>query len=323
VRKLLSLAAKNTNEAEAASAAAKAQELLVAYNLDMSAIGDGTSESGKREDARQRGGMYTYERRLWNSIADLNFCFYFRVREYNKVRYKGRTWSFKHRLVGRKINTTATKMMGDYLQGTIERICRERFPDARQFFSSEAVAYREGMASAVLEKLADRRRDLLREEQRKARAAEKAARSAGRDGVSTATALTITSLKKSEQEANYDFMHGEGAWARKEARKVEWAKEDAERRAAQAKADAEAEAAYAEWAKANPEEAAKEAAKDRARERARERARSRRSYSYRERAPTGEERRASSSHYYQGYDKGKDISIDQQVDCGSAKRIGR
>ena len=85
VRKLLSLAAKNTNEAEAASATAKAQELLVAYNLDMSAIGEG-GESGAREDAKQRGGMYIYERKLWQQIAELNFCFYFIVRELGKVR---------------------------------------------------------------------------------------------------------------------------------------------------------------------------------------------------------------------------------------------
>lgn len=41
VRKLLNLATKNPNEAEATAAAAKAQELLVAYNLDMATVEQG------------------------------------------------------------------------------------------------------------------------------------------------------------------------------------------------------------------------------------------------------------------------------------------
>jgi hypothetical protein len=322
VQRLLNLAAKNPNEHEAAAAAAKAQELLTAYNLDMTVLEQGNSGSGKREDARIRGGMYQYERELWGQIARLNFCYYFVTRERNKEKYRGRSWSFKHRLVGRVVNTTATKVMGEYIQGTIERLCRERFPSASQFFSREAVAYREGMADAVWYKLDAKRREMKAAEKKRHDKAEADRVRAARAGVSLATTLTIADVVKSEEAANYDFLYGEGAWARKEQRNAEYEKEDSERRAAQAAADKAAEEAYTQWAAANPEEAAKEAAKERAKEKAKERARERRGSSYRYRAPTAREARQSSSYFAQGYDRGQDISIDQQMkDRGETRRL--
>jgi hypothetical protein len=313
VQRLLNLASKNPNEHEAASAAAKAQELLTAYNLDMAVLEQGNSGSGKREDARIRGGAYQYERELWRKIAELNFCYYFVTRERNKEKYRGRSWSFKHRIVGRVVNTTATKVMGDYIQSTIERICRERFPQASQFFSREAVAYREGMSDAVWHKLDVKRREMKKAEAAKAQKEEEDRLRAARAGVSLATALTIADVVKSEEIANYDFLHGEGAWDRKEKANAEWKKELAEHRAEQAKADREAEEEYTRWAAAHPEEAAKEAAKVRAQEKAKARARERRGSSYRERRMTGREERESSTYFHQGYDRGKDISIEPQM----------
>jgi len=55
VRKLLALAARNPNEAEATAAAAKAQELLAFYNLDMATVENVAGTSGAREDAKVRG----------------------------------------------------------------------------------------------------------------------------------------------------------------------------------------------------------------------------------------------------------------------------
>ncbi len=313
VRKLLNLAAKNPNEEEAASATNKANELLLAYNLDMSTIEQSGGESGKREDARVKGGMYVYERELWQDIARLNFCFYFVTREWNK---KGnRKWlQFKHRIVGRTVNTASTRAMAGYIQSTIERICRERFPVNSQFFCTEAVAYREGMAYAIRLKLQARRQEIEKAERSKAEKDEEARVRAAKAGISTATALTIADIKKSEEQANYDFLHGEGAWQRREDRKAEWKKEDAERRVEQAKAEAEADAEYAQWAKDHPEEAAKEAAKERARQRAAEKRAERNRYSRRSyRAPSARERREDSNYFHEGHDKGKTISIDPQA----------
>ncbi len=311
VQKLLSLAAKNGNEAEAASAAAKAQELLAAYNLDLSTIEQASGDTGKREDARVRGGMYVYEREMWEAIAQLNFCFYFTLRLRHKTERKDRHgfprttygWRFEHKIIGRVVNTTSTKVLGQYLQGTV----------AASAVAGRIVAYREGMSDRVGEKLAERRRHLMSEEAKKAAKLEADARRAARAGVSTATTLTLVDVAKSEEAANYDFMHGDGAWARKQQAEAEWEAGWEKRRAARAAAERAAEAEYARWAEANPEEAKKEAARVRANERAAER-RASRGGGRRYRASTDRERRQSSSYYVSGYDKGDSISLEPQVD---------
>lgn len=320
VRKLLNLAAKNSNEAEAASAAAKAQELLAAYNLDMASVGQG-GDDGKREDARQRGGMYIYERELWNAIAQLNFCMYFTTRGKMKNKAGKLQWSFVHRVIGRTVNTIGSKVMAEYLQGTIERLCRERFPQNNQFFMREAVAFREGMSDKIAARLWQRRSEVLEEQ-----AAKKAEEAERTKGAGTAFALTLVDVKANEEAGNYDFLHGEGAWARRQARSEEWNKGYAERRAAEAKAEAEADAAYAQWAAENPEEAAKETAKEKARlkkeqEKAEKKWANRRE---RYRAPTARERRQNSNYYDDGYRKGAEVSLDQQVgDRSNQRRIAR
>jgi hypothetical protein len=316
VKKLLNLAGKNSNEAEAASATAKAMQLLAAYNLDMATIEQGGGESGKREEARLMGGMYIYERELWSAIAELNFCMYFTTRQKSTV--KSRKISFAHRIIGRTVNTVGTKAMADYIQGTIARLCRDRFPQNNQFFLREAVAFREGMADKIVSRLNERRRSAERAEaDKKAEMASKAGQSGD-----TRFALTIADVKKTEEAANYDFLHGEGAWQRREDGYEEWNRAQAARREARAKADAEAEAAYAQWAAANPEEAAADARKAEAerkkKEKAQERSWNRRSY--RSRQPTARERRQGSDYYDAGYEKGSSVSLEPQVDSREGQR---
>lgn len=72
---LLNLAAKNSNPEEAASAAAKAQELLARYNLTAESVEQGRAAAdGKREQAAVDGGTYAWQRELWGAVARLNFC---------------------------------------------------------------------------------------------------------------------------------------------------------------------------------------------------------------------------------------------------------
>lgn len=322
VRKLLNLAAKGATEAEAASATAKAMQLLAAYNLDMSTIEQGGGESGKREEARLQGGMYLFERELWAAIAQLNFCMYFTTRQ--KATHKRRKISFAHRIIGRTVNTAGTRAMAGYLQSTISRLTTERFPQANQYFTREAVAFREGIADKLVERLQERRKDAERAEaDRKKAAAEQAAKT----GVDTRFALTIADVKKTEEAANYDFIHGEGAWQRRIDMREQWSREAAERREAQAAADAEAEATYAKWAAANPEEAAEEARKAEAERKKKEKADERRwsrRRSWRSAAPTARERRQNSDYYEAGQEKGGSISLEPQVDSREGqKRIGR
>lgn len=302
VEKLLKLAGKNTNQNEAAAATAKAMELLAKYNLDMSIVEQNSgSSAGKREDTKFEGGLYQYQRDLWRAVAELNFCLYWNQYTWdpNKKRRKADRYgerkggyTFQHRVVGRKVNVVATRTMSEYLLQAIERLTRERYPEPSQFFTRSATSFREGLAETVIDKIAERRKHVLKQEQIKARAAKKAADEVARQGVSTATTLTIADVTKTEHDANIDFIYGEGTSAR-------WAAEeaaDAERRRRERDE-------YTRWAKAHPEEA---------RKKEEERRKARRS-SWNAGMGDGGKKRDYSA-YYQGMDKGKEISIDPQTD---------
>lgn len=316
IEKLLRLAGNNPNEMEATSALAKAQELLATYNLDMAVIEQNSGGKGKRSDEQIAGGMHKYQRQLWAHIARLNFCMYWTqkndVKEGSIQAKRGRKSTHEHRVVGRQINVIATKNMAFYLDQTIERLCREMLGSERsmQYYSRDAVAFREGVADRVIEKIRERRRNMIREEE--AKAAE-AARRASAAGYSTSTAVTLSSLERSEREANDDFLYGEGYTARQKAWEAEW---EAQKEARE-KAQREAEEAHLAWVRANPKEAAREAAKEAAREKARERAWEKRRYRFRQ---TAEDMRRDSGAYHMGYEKGESVSIDTQIGKDGAQR---
>lgn len=339
IEKLLRLAGKNTNEAEASAAAAKAQELMTKYNLDMATVEQG-SDSGKREDAKLSGGLYHYQRDLWRAVAELNFCLHWSqyVYDRDKVGRRKATWKdqygseylnrqapvgnvnkikrgqvikvqggyrFVHRVVGRKVNVAATRVMAEYLEQTIERLTRERLKgEGSQFFTRWAISYREGIASTIVDKIYQRRQHLLRAEARKQREAEKRATEAAAAPFSSATALTLSDYVKSEHDANMDVVNGEG-----------WSARVAMRRAEAAREAAEEEAAYVAWAKANPEEAQRKEAEERA-----ERAK----YRYRGgRADYRDNKKVDYGAYRSGEEAGKNVSLDQQADDRRGRRAIR
>lgn len=263
VEKLLRLAGRNTNEAEAASATAKAMEMLVQYNLDLSTVErEGAEAGGARTQEKLVGGFYQYERDLWMYVADLNFCMYWsqsswmprekrdaRSESYQSRHLRENVRRQQHRLVGRVVNVRATQVMAEYLLQAIERVCRDWLLERGQGDSPRsrrAVSFREGVAERLCEKIYERRREMLREEERVAAEARARAAEAGMSGVSDSTAVTLSSLRKSEDEANADHLWGEGYSAKKAAR-----------RAAQAAADRAAEEEYTRWAAAHPKEAAR------------------------------------------------------------------
>lgn len=316
VEKLLRLAGRNPSEAEAASAMAKAQEILAAYNLDIGTVeANGTEGRGRREDAKQRGGMYEYQRELYSAVAQLNFCLHFtyrrwREREVRDYRREDGTWRmravggyvYETRLVGRRVNVLATQQMFAYISGTIERLTRERLherdPDRpnTQLWSRWAVSFREGIAEKVVDKVRERRQLQLTAEQEAARAASERAMS----GASTATSLTLASLARAEEDANQDFIHGEGYSARRR-----------EQRARAADAARREEADYTRWAEEHPKEARAEA------ERAERRA---------AREGCGPAAREKDwGAYRAGREAGEAVGIDPQAEGDSAqrRRIGR
>lgn len=255
VEKLLRLSG-SSNAAEAAQAAAKAQELLTRHNLDLAVVEMAGGGDGRREDQRQRGGMYLYQRQLWQAVAELNYCVYFtyRRRGTRKVTTKygwqyRNTIQYERRLVGRRVNVATTQVMAGYLEQAVERLCRdrlhERYPDrpSNQYYSQWAVSFRTGAVETIVDRIYERRQQVLSEE--RARERELAARMSA--GQSTATALTVAALEQRERDANMDFIHGEGYSARRRAREAELAEE---RRREQAE--------YVAWAAANPDAARKQ-----------------------------------------------------------------
>lgn len=304
-QKLLAKAASTTFPEEAASATAKAMELLAAHNLDMSIVEQGGGKKAARGAEYKVGGLYRWQRSLWRAVAELNFCMYWnlyerddtKINKYRQRQGEGKVtggYVYRHKLIGRKVNIVQVHNMAEYLEQTIERMTRAWEPDKSQWFTRRSKSFREGMADTLISKLNERRREYLREEERKAAAARA---NSGTPG----TGLTIAGLAKSEYDANIDFMYGEGTSAR-------WAAEAAERIARREAAAKEAEA----WDAAHPEEAAKRKAEE-AREAARHQAewdkRARRARPGRAAQSTRDE-----DAYWDGREEAQSVGLDGQID---------
>lgn len=311
IQKLLNLAAKNPNQEEAASALAKANEWMTRYNLDVATIENNTGKKdGRREELKVDGGFYQFQRDLWASVADLNFCLVW-TQKYNaeavryvddytgaksmtpgfgKTRQKVSVVKSRIALVGRVVNTRTCQAMVSYLQVAVERALEERLgslgKDDMSKTNNWSMSFRKGCIQGIVEKVQDRREAFLAEQWEKER---KAARSA--TGVSTATGITISAYQDQEKDANMDFIYGEG-WSAKQAL------QRAERAAARAKREAE----YTAWAKANPEEAkAKQEALDKEARKSRYR------------GGSSPKDNTDYTAFYSGVDASKKISIDPQA----------
>lgn len=305
VEALMRKAAGNTTEHEAAAATELAQSLLAKYNLSQEDLGSGDRDA--RSDERILGGSLQYERDLWQAIAQLNFCWYYSVEvwfktEEERKKHRGRKKSRHHRLIGRTVNIMSTKMMAEYLMGTLERLtrdyCVERF-GKYQNRSADATAFREGATRRLIERIEHKRYIILAEERERTRQEEQRATAARPGGASTA--LTISSLTKSEYARNYDFLYGEGSYAKATARAEQWEREDEERRREHEK-----------WMEAHPEEAARlraRAAKEAAKE-------ARRYLAQQEKQWEEEERKRANPAYRAGMQRGADIGLDAQVSDG-------
>lgn len=302
--KLLQLASKNPNANEAASAAAKAQELMAVYNLDAATVEKQQGKvDGKREDAKVSGGFYMWQRSLYSAVARLNFCMYWPEDYYEKLdtpkyskRRRKMIYGYKRsrqRIIGRQVNIAATRVMCEYLEDAIERLLKGALAnsqgnaDQSQMLSRWANSFREGAVENIISRVQDERAAGERRREAEARRAAKAG------GHSTARGLTLTDVAKTEEQGNYDFLYGAGAWDRLMTNRAEAAKER--------KAENER---LAKLAKDNPEEFAREEKKRRKQSRGR---------SYRERP-------RDYSAYDEGFEKGAKISIHQQAD---SKKQGR
>lgn len=326
--KCFRLAANAGTPAEAATANAMGNEIMLAYNLDMAMLEEHGGDKGKRQDEKLKGGHYDFQRQLWKEVASLNFCMYFNIVEQVKVpkwvKLKPPAIGFRqgfdtkrvrqHRLVGRVVNVRAATVMAQYLEQAIERLTLAEIEERKLHpFCKWAMCFREGIVDAVAEKIAERRRYLVDEEVRVAEAAAAKARAAGMGEVSLSREITIASVRRSEHEANLDFLNPN--------RHVEKAEQDKYlRELAQRNADSKrrAEERWTKWCAEHPLEAAMEErdAKKRVKEEQKRRERNLR-------RRTGPRASYASDNYEYGaraagYDKGKSVSIDRQA--GNEKR---
>lgn len=214
IGKLLALSRDSRgNEHETQMAAAKVQEMLAAFNLEMSQFTEGDDAPVDPDAVRHmHNGVLTLKGDMWEeilfrAIADANFCLRF-VTEWGEN--DTREWS----LVGRRINITTTMNVYDYLTRAVDRLCP--YTDSR---NEKAIAsWKLGCA----ERLAQRVRDQRYEAEVKSRQDQQAKTPLERGNGSD---LILSDVYSSEDDLNLDFKRGMpmGTTARERlAREAEW-----------------------------------------------------------------------------------------------------
>lgn len=240
IQKLMALTAeRGASEAEAQLAAEHVQRLLAEHNLSMSAVerrGGSTGADGKRtREGVDRRQVYKWQRSLMAHVAELNFC-------KALTKWKRAGWSKAdifdgYDLIGRESNVVSARLMFDYLLEAIERLARiEVNNDPSQYFTRYAHSFKEGMADRLMERLADKRKRMMKEQEAKAR--EDAMR-AKHPGAASSNALVVLlrDVVQDEKDLNYDFLEGlaPGTTARERAQALaeqdEYKRREAERKA--------------------------------------------------------------------------------------------
>ena len=325
IQLLLNLAARTEgNEAEAAAAMGKAQELLAAYNLDLSTIQDkvvaGGTAAREAESKRdyaviKRSAMYKWQQRLVRALSEANYCVYW-VHETTEKAYippsNRKSWRDyddkgcadiqvkRHRVLGRVANTTAVLIMTDYLMDVIERLLP--YPQQERL-SRSANSWREGCADRLIQRI-----------QAKTEAMRKADYATQGETIYT-TAIQVADMARKEEAANYDHRYGAGAWARKLAADAEYnakyddaywnriAEENEQKRLA-----ARAAETPAQKAKREREEAAQARRNDRY-------------WDAQERKADREASRRDGAAYRAGQAKGAEIGLDGQLSATTTKEL--
>lgn len=157
IQKLLNLAGNNMNEAEAASAIAKAHAILAEHNLTMSQVQAHKATTGNAEDA-ERGALDTETnfsekqfRWIWSTVADAHYCKTLYMRPNPKMRRTIFT------LVGRKINALVASQMAMYLCQTVQRLANQAAKDAGRKDNAFKNAFIAGCAARLCQRVRELR----------------------------------------------------------------------------------------------------------------------------------------------------------------------
>lgn len=314
VEKMLRLAANAGTEEEATTAANMAQEYLAAYNLSLADVDINSDRGPKAEDVRvkettKKVALYAWQKVLWEAISKSNYCWYRRVAEYHynaKGHYVPRT--FHHYIIGSQANVITTRLMGEYLEQTLSRLCPYKpGRDSSKSWNS----WKEGCAARLAERLNEKLRQMMRETREKA---EQAAAS------NTCTAISLVDVMVREDDMNYREEYGEEAYQRRLCFRNhadgEWVEgcENCENRKKWAEQDAE------RAAKLPPAKEETEAQK-----RKREDREARRSAKWWERYQQRQARewaKKDQTAFKQGAEAGETIGLNAQVGTSEQKKIG-
>lgn len=128
IQALLAMSRGNANENEAAVAAAKAQELLAKYNLELADV----EKRDVRGKVIEDGDLMTSSSNPWRrdlayACARLYFCDYWWTHKkfYSASRKTGYIRGDQHNFIGLPHNVVVAKEMFVYLVDTVERLAKE------------------------------------------------------------------------------------------------------------------------------------------------------------------------------------------------------
>lgn len=307
IQKLFSLA-QSPNEVEANLAMATAQSLLAKYNLEAAVVrgthvagGTVPSEPEKREKTKiPYSAFYNYQRLLWRTLAEANFCWYWvadTTEDYNKktdIGVEVRTRKVKrHMLLGTEANVIVVRMMGEYLEDTMERILP--YPHSERL-SKSAISWKTGCTERLVQRI-----QRLAAERRESMTSQTAPNS-------NETGIALRDVIQREYEANYDAAYGEGAWLKSKLRSQEW---QANKALEEAELENKLLNESAEEKKARLKREAIEAAKNQ-----KQQAKYQRQWDAKQRARV---KNLDHGAYWDGHAKGSDIGLDGQVASGNVK----
>lgn len=321
VEKLLALAGNNDNEHQAQAATAKAMELLAAYNLDMAVIGT-SGKGAQRSDTRLKGGLYQWQRDLWKAVSELNFCLY------RSIRGLAKGSVYEHRVIGSHVNVVSTKVMADYLQQTVERLAQQwaKQNGYNSPFVKPAIAYREGMAERLTERLHALRAERLHKDDEAIKARAKAGDT---EPGTHHNALVLLDVVQTETDLNNDMLNGyepgttakwRSEWKARQLRATQEADRALQERDAAEAADPALKEARLAAEKA--EEEYREKLAEAARKREERNAKRRKGDGFRWRQETAQEARRRMGSFSTGYADGNNVGLDQQVGNRKDGRIG-
>ena len=317
------------SEGEIANANELIQRTCQEYNLTLSQVEAARGPTGGPVEKREKKltdfrAMYEYQTTIMRSLAESNFCLWHIKKVFEphpkapamwyRGEYLNGRMSKHHQLVGREVNVMITSQTYQYLLDALRRACGDAGYDPR---TTDGKRFLEGAASRISERLDERRRQRIAEQD-----AAKAARAPVGNG--SGKELVLSDVYGSESDLNNDALNGfapgttaaeRRAWHEKQER------QDAER----ARLIAEGVNCDEAWYRSRGygEERAKEMVLADAKLNARARGgRGTRSTGWTN-ADREYARKVNSTSYNAGRDAGASIGLDQQMGAADRKRLTR